>query len=146
MIRQVIFQRIKIVFNPNPRLQPVSATRNQVEQVLLNLCVNARDAMPDGGELRIVTGMQDLDAEFCRRYPWSEPGGYVFIEVSDNGTGIPFEIQDRIFEPFFTTKAQGSGLGLSIVHAIVTQHGGRIRGEESPEGGARFALTLPPAT
>jgi PAS domain S-box-containing protein len=145
MIRQVIFQRIKIVFNPNPRLQPVSATRNQVEQILLNLCVNARDAMPDGGELRIVTGMQDLDAEFCGRYPWSEPGGYVFIEVSDNGTGIPFEIQDRIFEPFFTTKEvdKGTGLGLATVYGIVKQHKGIIVVESQLGEGTAVRVYFP---
>jgi signal transduction histidine kinase len=118
---------------------PVAGDEERLRQVLVNLGLNALDAVKAGGLVRVS----------CRLEPpaTDRPGGgpQVAILVDDDGSGIPPDARDRIFEPFFTTKAQGSGLGLSIVHAIVTQHGGRIRVEESPEGGARFALTLPQA-
>ncbi len=117
----------------------VAGDEERLRQVLVNLGLNALEAVREGGAVRVACRIEP---------PAPEHGGadpQVAILVDDDGPGVPAESRDRIFEPFFTTKAKGSGLGLSIVHAIVTQHGGRIRVEESPEGGARFALTLPQA-
>jgi two-component system sensor histidine kinase HydH len=115
----------------------VAGDEERLRQVLVNLGLNALEAVKEGGLVRVS----------CRAEVGGDlPGGsHVAVLVDDDGSGVPAEARDRIFEPFFTTKAKGSGLGLSIVHAIVTQHGGRIRVEDSPEGGARFALSLPQA-
>jgi len=114
----------------------IAGDEERLRQVLVNLGLNALEAVKDGGLVRVG----------CRLEATAEhPEPAVEILVDDDGSGIPAESRDRIFEPFFTTKARGSGLGLSIVHAIVTQHGGRIRVEDSPEGGARFVVSLPRA-
>jgi signal transduction histidine kinase len=107
--------------------------------VLVNLGLNALEAVRDGGLVRVSCRVEPAPLDLV------EAGPFVAIAVEDDGAGVPEEARERIFEPFFTTKAKGSGLGLSIVHAIVTQHGGRIRVDESPEGGARFVLSLPQA-
>jgi len=112
---------------------PVAGDEERLRQVLVNLGLNALEAVKDGGSVRVSSRLAVSGEE--------EPS--VEIVVDDDGPGVPPESRDRIFEPFFTTKAKGSGLGLSIVHAIVTQHGGRMRVETSPEGGARFVVTLP---
>ena len=104
----------------------------RLQQVVVNLGLNALDAVREGGWVRVS----------CR--PSDDPE-IVEILIDDSGPGVPPEIRERIFEPFFTTKAEGSGLGLPIVHAIVTQHGGTITVEDAPEGGARFALRVPRA-
>jgi len=109
----------------------VAGDEERLRQVFMNLALNALDALPRGGTLRVS----------CQ--PSGEEGREVAIYVDDTGPGVPAGVRDRIFEPFFTTKAQGSGLGLSIVHAIVAQHGGTISVEQAPGGGARFAVLLP---
>jgi signal transduction histidine kinase len=115
---------------------PVAGDEERLRQVLVNLGLNALEAVQEGGLVRVS----------CRSVPGGEDvEPAVEILIDDDGTGVPAETRDRIFEPFFTTKAKGSGLGLSIVHAIVTQHGGQIRVTESPEGGARFVMALPRA-
>jgi two-component system sensor histidine kinase HydH len=116
---------------------PIAGDEERLRQVLVNLTLNAFEATPDGGWVRVS----------CRAEP-PDPAreddlGSVAIAVDDSGSGVTPEVRDRIFEPFFTTKASGSGLGLSIVHAIVTQHGGTIAVDEAPDGGARFLLRLP---
>ncbi|WP_224360982.1 sensor histidine kinase [Hyalangium versicolor] len=108
----------------------VPGEEERLRQVLINLALNALEATPAGGEVRISAG---------------EDGQSVWVTVDDTGPGVPSEVRDRIFEPFFTTKAQGSGLGLSIVHSIVTQHGGTLEVGDAPGGGARFFLRLPKA-
>jgi signal transduction histidine kinase len=118
---------------------PIAGDEERLRQVLVNFCLNAMEAVKEGGLVRVS----------CRELP-SDPqradaAREVAITIDDDGPGIRAESRDRIFEPFFTTKAKGSGLGLSIVHAIVTQHGGSIAVDESPEGGARFVLKLPRA-
>jgi signal transduction histidine kinase len=118
---------------------PVAGDEERLRQVLVNLGLNALEAVEDGGLVRVSCHVVPAGADGEASAP------QVAIHVDDDGAGVPVETRDRIFEPFFTTKAEGSGLGLSIVHAIVAQHGGRIRVEESPEGGARFALLLPQA-
>ena len=136
------------VREPEPQLH-FEADATQIRQVILNLVVNAAEAIGDAdGVVVVATGLRHVDAAFLATAYLAmdlAPGDYVALEVSDTGCGMDQATIDRIFEPFFTTKAKGSGLGLSIVHAIVTQHGGRIRVTDSPEGGARFAMSLPRA-
>jgi signal transduction histidine kinase len=116
---------------------PVAGDDERLRQVLVNLGLNALEAVGGGGVVRVSCRLEPPASDHAGAGP------EVAIRVDDDGSGIPPESRDRIFEPFFTTKARGSGLGLSIVHAIVTQHGGRIRVEDSPDGGARFLLLLP---
>jgi two-component system, NtrC family, sensor histidine kinase HydH len=113
---------------------PVAGDEERLRQVLVNLGLNALEAVKEGGLVRVSCGLVEPGPDA------PEPSVAVFVD--DDGPGVPPESRDRIFEPFFTTKAKGSGLGLSIVHAIVTQHGGRLRVEDSPEGGARFVVSL----
>jgi two-component system, NtrC family, sensor histidine kinase HydH len=112
---------------------PVAGDEERLRQVVMNLALNALDAVGRAGTVRVSCRLEEPDARD------------VAIYVDDSGPGVPAHVRDRLFEPFFTTKAQGSGLGLSIVHAIVTQHGGTITIEDAPDGGARFALRLPRA-
>jgi signal transduction histidine kinase len=122
------------------QLTPAGAVRGdeeRIRQVLVNLCLNALEAVPDGGHVLVRCGLAPRESPGARA-----DGERVEIAVEDDGPGIPEEARNRVFEPFFTTKAKGSGLGLSIVHAIVAQHGGTIHAEQSPEGGARVVLRL----
>ncbi|WP_242396029.1 sensor histidine kinase [Anaeromyxobacter oryzisoli] len=118
---------------------PVAGDEERLQQVLVNLCLNALESVGDGGHVRVSCRPVPVDPER------PETSRAVSILVDDDGPGVPPDARERIFEPFFTTKAKGSGLGLSIVHAIVTQHRGTITAGESPEGGARFVLVLPAA-
>ena len=126
-------------------LQPVKAEPAQMEQVLMNICLNARDAMPDGGVLKIETEMIVLDDSFCHFYPGVIAGTYVVLSVSDTGGGMSPEVRDRIFEPFFTTKekGKGSGMGLATVYGIVRQHGGFVHVYSEPGQGTLFHVYLP---
>ena len=121
---------------PSP---PVAGDEERLRQVLVNLVLNALEATPDGGLVRVACEAEPTEPE-----PERGPGRVV-VAVEDSGPGVDPAIRERIFEPFFTTKARGSGLGLSIVHAIVAQHGGTIGVEGAPAGGARFVLRLPRA-
>ena len=116
--------------------------------MLLNLCVNARDAMPRGGCLRISARNQRIDEHHAAMHPEAHPGPYVVLEVTDTGEGMPPAVVERIFEPFFTTKevGQGTGLGLSTTHAIVKSHGGFITVESAPGKGTTFQVSLPAET
>ncbi|MEZ5313311.1 MAG: ATP-binding protein [Thermoanaerobaculia bacterium] len=129
----------------DPALWPIRADPAQIEQVVLNLVANARDAMPDGGELVIAARNRDLDDTAARHRPGLERGSYIVLEVRDDGCGMDRATIERIFEPFFTTKekGKGTGLGLSSVYGIVRQHGGSIEVESSPGAGASFQLFLP---
>jgi len=126
-------------------LRTVLGDATQLHQVLLNLCVNARDAMPSGGTLTVEAENVEIDATYAREVPEANPGHYVVWRVTDTGTGIPPEILDRIFEPFFTTKSpdKGTGLGLSTVIGIVRSHGGFVRVYSAPGQGSTFAVYLP---
>ena len=117
----------------------------QLHQVLLNLCVNARDAMPHGGTLTLEAESQEVDAMYASSAPEAKPGQYVVLRVRDTGTGIPPEILDRIFEPFFSTKSpdKGTGMGLSTVMGIVKGHGGFLKVDSEPGQGSTFAAYLP---
>jgi PAS domain S-box-containing protein len=127
---------------------PADINRSEFEDCLLNLCLNARDAMPDGGTLTIETANLEIDAEFRRADPNMTPGCYVLVSVSDTGMGIPKEIVDRIFEPFFTTKerGKGTGLGLSMAYGFAKRSGGHIRVYSEPGIGTTFRLYLPKAS
>ncbi len=121
------------------------ADPNQVEQILLNLAVNARDAMPDGGQVQITATHLTLDTTSPEIHPEVEPGAYIRLTVEDNGAGIDAETLPRIFEPFFSTKGpgEGSGLGLSVVYGIARHHGGWVDVESTPGEGTTFHVHLP---
>jgi CheY-like chemotaxis protein/two-component sensor histidine kinase len=123
----------------------VTADMTQIEQLLINLAANARDAMPQGGKLKIETQRVKLGEEFRRTYGYGKPGFYVLLSVSDTGIGMDKKTQEKIFEPFFTTKGpgKGTGLGLSIVYGIIKQHNGYINVSSRPGEGSTFLLYLP---
>ena len=127
------------------KLQPIQADPVQIEQVLMNLCLNARDAMPEGGRLAIETEMEQIDESFCRNYPYASAGWYAVLSVCDTGIGMTQEIRERIFEPFFTTKEKGTrtGMGLATAYGIVKQHGGFIHVYSEPWQGSLFRVYLP---
>jgi len=131
-----------------PAALPVLADAGQIEQVLMNLATNARDAMPGGGELRIRTQSVELGEEFYRKHGYGASGRYALITISDTGCGMDAATRDKIFEPFFTTKesGRGTGLGMSIVYGIVKQHGGYISVDSEPEAGTSFLIYLPQAS
>jgi PAS domain S-box-containing protein len=145
MLYRVIGEHIDVDFRPGDDLPAVHADPGQIEQVLLNLCVNARDAMPGGGRITITTSAELVGEGFRERHPWARAGEFVVVDVADTGPGIPAEILDHIFEPFFTTKevGKGTGLGLATVYGIVKQHEGMIDVAPRPEGGTVFRIYLP---
>lgn len=147
MLRRLIGEDIALEVRSAPGALPVMADPGRIEQVLLNLCVNARDALPEGGRITIGSELMELDAVYCQNRPDARPGRYVVVAVTDDGCGIPKEIQHRIFEPFFSTKevGRGTGLGLATVYAIVRQHGGFITLYSEIGLGTTFRFYLPAA-
>ncbi len=145
MIRRVIGEHIQLEFVPGYGLRTIHADRGQIEQVLMNLCVNARDAMPEGGRIALATENIILDRPFCSSHPEAKIGPHVALSISDTGCGIDPSIITHIFEPFFTTKkpGQGTGLGLATVYGIVRQHEGLIVAESREGQGSRFTIYLP---
>jgi len=128
-----------------PNVQTIKGDEGNIEQVIMNLAVNARDSMPDGGKLTIGTGNVTLDEEACKGIPEAAPGEYVCLTVADTGSGMDGETLRHIFEPFFTTKAEGkgTGLGLSVIYGIVRQHEGWIHVESTPGRGTVFRVYFP---
>ncbi|GEM_PF-3136516 len=147
MLERLIGEDVALVFATPPGPWLVSMDRGQIEQVLFNFAVNARDAMPVGGELTITLGETRLDAETASGRPGLSPGRYVSLTVRDTGAGMDEKTRTRAFEPFFTTKAEGkgTGLGLSTVYGIVTQCGGSVEVRSAPGRGTAFDLLLPRA-
>jgi two-component system cell cycle sensor histidine kinase/response regulator CckA len=145
MLSRLLPESIRVRLMLRPGLPLVWVDRGQLEQVIVNLAVNARDAMPGGGVLTIETAFEDVDAVFCASHPDARPGPHALISVGDTGTGIAPEIADHIFEPFFTTKpiGSGTGLGLATCYAIVKQHDGFIAMYTEAGRGTVFKVYLP---
>ncbi|MCK5115310.1 MAG: PAS domain S-box protein [Candidatus Aegiribacteria sp.] len=145
MIERILGEHIDLSFIAFHQSLNVNADASQLEQVVLNLCVNARDAMPDGGKLSIETERATLDEEYCMVHPWAKQGDYALLLVSDTGCGMNEETNAKIFEPFFTTKelGKGTGLGLATVYGIVKQHGGMIHVYSENGQGSTFKIYLP---
>jgi two-component system cell cycle sensor histidine kinase/response regulator CckA len=145
LLQKLIGEDVEMKFLLAPELHVTRADPTQVEQILMNLCVNARDAMPQGGRLIIETKNAEIDDEYCRIQSFAQPGHYVLLAVSDTGMGMDRSTMEHIFEPFFTTKelGKGTGLGLATVYGIVKQHGGIINVYSEPNHGTTFRVYLP---
>ncbi len=145
MIQRIIGEHIEFEFIQGHSLGLVRADAGQIEQVIINLCINARDAMPEGGRLTIETSNVFINGNYCSTHIDSPPGRYVLICITDNGVGMDANIQSRIFDPFFTTKSvgQGTGLGLSTAYGIIRQHEGTINVYSEPGCGTLFKIYLP---
>jgi PAS domain S-box-containing protein len=145
MLHRVIGEHIELEFRPGADLHLVLADPGQIEQILMNLTVNARDAMPHGGRILIETENVTADQEFQSHHLWAKDGDYVMASFADTGPGIPQELHEHIFEPFFTTKevGKGTGLGLATSYGIVKQHSGMIELHSEPGRGATFRAYLP---
>ncbi len=145
MLERVLGEDIRLQLGLVPGIAPVRIDPAQVEQVLVNLVVNSRDAMPGGGILRVTTSFLEVDEIYQRTHPYVMPGHHVRFEVSDEGEGMTPEVRERIFEPFFTTKTSGSGLGLATVYGIVKQAGCSIEVTSEPGQGTTFTILVPVA-
>jgi PAS domain S-box-containing protein len=145
LLSRSIGEQVKLTVRSAIGLPAIRADRGQIEQILLNLAVNARDAMPAGGNLHIATQVADLDEDYLRQHPDARLGCHVELAVSDTGAGIPPEVVGHIFEPFFTTKpkGQGTGLGLATVYGIVTEAGGSLSVNSEAGLGTTFRLLFP---
>ncbi len=145
MLRRLIGEHIELITTLAADMPAVRIDPGQVEQVLTNLAVNSRDAMPEGGRLTIATSFERLAESFCRSHPGSKPGEYVRLRVEDTGCGMGEEVRAHLFEPFFTTKPKGSGtgLGLSTCYGIVKQNGGSIWVDSAPGKGTKVSVYLP---
>jgi PAS domain S-box-containing protein len=145
LLRRLIDEEVALLIQPDAQLGPIQADPSQIEQVLINLVVNACDAMPTGGALTIATSNVRLDAAYARQHAGATAGAYALFSVSDTGMGIPPEAQAHIFEPFYTTKdrSKGTGLGLATCYGIVKQHGGYIWFSSEVGQGTTFSVYLP---
>ncbi|WP_294386997.1 PAS domain S-box protein [Prosthecobacter sp.] len=144
-VRDSFPKNITLKVHSDEDLEPIAGDPTQLHQVLLNLCVNARDAMPTGGELKITAQNIEVDAQYAAAYLDATPGQHIMITVEDNGAGMTSDVMDKMFEPFFTTKeiGKGTGLGLSTSLAIIKSHGGFVAASSQPGKGSRLAVYLP---
>ena len=144
LLERTLSEEIQITLDLDPDLWPVVVDPAQLESSLTNLATNARDAMPGGGQLIVVTANRSLDADYASQYPEVQPGEYAMVEVTDTGTGMPPDVASYIFEPFYTTKEQGkgTGLGLSMVFGFIKQSGGHINVYSEVGIGTTFRLYL----
>jgi PAS domain S-box-containing protein len=143
LLLRIVGEDVELTIEREANALVVRADEVQLEQVLLNLCTNARQAMPEGGRLLLRTRAAPLDAAFAARHPWSRAGSFAEISVRDTGVGMNEATRARIFEPFFTTKAEGTGLGLATAYGIIQQHGGFVNVESAPGAGTTFKVYLP---
>jgi two-component system, cell cycle sensor histidine kinase and response regulator CckA len=144
-LRHLMGQGADVRLAPAAGLKAVTADAGQIEQVIMNLAINARDAMPNGGKLTLETANVTLDQEYVSRHPELKPGDYVMLAITDTGAGMSEEVKARVFEPFFSTKGvgQGTGLGLSTCYGIIKQSGGHISVCSEPGRGTTFTIYLP---
>ena len=147
VLNETLPKSIAVKYDIEPELDIISADATQIHQVLMNLCINARDAMPNGGTLTITASNTKLDENYARMYIEAKPGRYVLLSVKDTGEGMSQGIQQRIFDPFFTTKeiGKGTGLGLSTALTIIKSHGGFLNVYSEPDKGTQFTIYLPAA-
>ena len=145
LLDQIMSKKIEFQVDLEKNLCMAEVDSGQIDQILMNLCLNSQDAMPGGGKIKIKTRNVELDDSFCRKHPGSRPGQYVQVTVSDNGSGMDEEARKKIFEPFFTTKkpGKGTGLGLSVVFGIIKQHQGLINVSSEVGKGTTFEICFP---
>jgi len=145
MLKGLLGENVEIDFIPGHQIGLVHADPSQIEQVLVNLCVNARDAMPEGGTITIETENVLINGEYCRTHDWAQPGRFILVSVSDSGCGMDPYTASRAFEPFFTTKPpeKNNGLGLATAYGIVRQHEGMLNVYTEPGRGTMFKIYLP---
>lgn len=145
MLRSALPSEVSLELVEAPEAQWCVGDGGQLEQVFLNLCMNARDAMPEGGRLRIETSETEVNEAFVRAHPWARPGRYALVTVSDTGHGMSPEVLERVLEPFYTTKepGRGTGLGLTVAHGIVRQHNGMLHIYSEPGMGTTVKVYLP---
>jgi CheY-like chemotaxis protein len=145
ILKRTLDRKISVQCHKNAHLSAVEGDPGQIQQVLMNLCINAKDAMPEGGRLLLSTKMVELDEAFCRGHDGLCPGVFLEINVEDNGEGMGDQVKSRLFEPFFTTKedGKGTGLGLAMVYGTVKGHGGAIKVYSEVGRGSVFKVLLP---
>ena len=145
MLKRLIGEDIDLEWLPGETVWPVKIDPSQIDQILANLCVNARDAIADVGKITIETGNAEVDKIYCNDHPGLQPGEYVLLTVSDNGCGMDADMLGNVFEPFFTTKApgKGTGLGLAMVYGVVKQNNGFVDVHSEPGQGTTFTIYLP---
>lgn len=145
VLNETLPKNIQVKFEIDPELLPISADPTQIHQVLMNLCINARDAMPSGGTLKIAAENIEIDENYANLNPDAKPGTYIMLVVEDTGIGMSAEVMNRMFDPFYTTKevGKGTGLGLSTTHTIVKSHGGFLNVYSEPGRGSKFSIYFP---
>src|SRR5882724_2911899 len=145
LLQRVLSETITLELIEGVRLPLVEGDASQLDQVFMNLCINAREAMLEGGKITIETEQVLLNADFVAAHPWAASGRYVLVTVTDTGSGMPREVMARVFEPFFTTKKErgGTGLGLAVAYGVVRQHGGLLHCYSEPGVGTVFKVYLP---